>query len=89
MIIKKALYGLKSSGAAWRALFTTTLVDLGYTSTKADPDVWIRAQVKPDGFEYSELVLVYVNDIMVLYNSVLVQTHIPGSSLRKLILIPT
>jgi hypothetical protein len=66
MIIKKALYGLKSSGAAWRALFATTLTDLGYMSTKADPDVWIRAQVKPDGFEYYEMVLVYVDDIMVL-----------------------
>jgi hypothetical protein len=66
MVIKKALYGLKSSGAAWRALLDTTLVDLGYTSTKADPDVWIRAQVKPDGFEYYEMVLVYVDDIMVL-----------------------
>lgn len=27
MIIKKALYGLKSSGAAWRALFASMLVD--------------------------------------------------------------
>jgi hypothetical protein len=66
MIIKKALYGLKSSGAAWRALFATTLADQGYKSTKADPDVWIRPQVKPDGFEYYEMVLVYVDDIMVL-----------------------
>ena len=66
MIIKKALYGLKSSSAAWRALFAMTLTDLGYTSTKADPDVWIREQVKPDGFEYYEMVLVYVDNIMVL-----------------------
>ena len=43
-----------------------TLTDMGYQSTKADPDVWIRAQVKPDGFEYYEMVLVYVDDIMVL-----------------------
>jgi hypothetical protein len=42
------------------------LIDLGYTSTNVDPDVWIRAQVKPDGFEYYEMVLVYVDDIMVL-----------------------
>ena len=47
MIIKKALYGLQTSGTAWRALFTMTLIDLGYMSTKANPDVWIRAQVKP------------------------------------------
>jgi hypothetical protein len=49
MIIKKALYGLKSSGPAWRAIFATTLTDMGYQSTKADPDVWIRAQVLRDG----------------------------------------
>lgn len=66
IIIKKALYGLKSSGAAWRALFATTLSDLGYTSSNADPDVWIRPQVKPNGFEYYEFILVYVDDIMVL-----------------------
>ena len=39
MIIKKALYGLKSSRAAWRALLASTLCDMGLTSSKADPDV--------------------------------------------------
>jgi hypothetical protein len=64
MIIVKALYGLKSSGAAWRALLAQTLTELGYKSTRADPDVWIRPQVKPDGFEYYEMVLIYVDDIL-------------------------
>ena len=64
MIIKRALYGLKSSGAAWRAMLAQTLMDLGYVSTKADPDVWIKPQTKPNGFEYYELVLVYVDDIL-------------------------
>jgi hypothetical protein len=41
MIVKKALYGLKSSGAAFRAHLAETLYDLNYRSTKADPDVWI------------------------------------------------
>jgi hypothetical protein len=41
MIVKKALYGLKSSGAAFRAHLAETLYDLNYKSTKADPDVWI------------------------------------------------
>jgi hypothetical protein len=63
MIIEKALYGLKTSGAAWRALLASFLTELGYKSTKADPDVWIRAAVKPDGFEYYEILLVYVDDI--------------------------
>ena len=50
MIVKKTLYGLKSSCAAWRALFASTLADQGYKITKTDPDVWIRAQEKPNGF---------------------------------------
>jgi len=41
MIIVRALYGLKSSGAAWRATFAEKLAEIGYKSTKADPDVWI------------------------------------------------
>ena len=64
MIVKRALYGLKSSGASWRAMLAQTLGDLGYTSTRADPDVWIRPQTKPNGFEYYEMVLVYVDDIL-------------------------
>ncbi len=41
-----------------------TLFDLNYLPTKADPDVWIRPAVKPDSFEYYEMTLVYVDDIM-------------------------
>ena len=64
MIIRKALYGLKSSGAAFRAHLAESLYDLNYTPTKADPDVWIRPAVKANGFEYYEMVLVYVDDIL-------------------------
>ena len=63
-LVKKALYGLKSAGAAFRALLAETLYDLGYVPTKADPDVWLRPAVKPDGFEYYEIVLCYVDDIL-------------------------
>ena len=64
MVIRKALYGLKSSGAAFRAHLAETLYDLSYLPTKADPDVWIRPAVKPCGFEYYEMTLVYVDDIL-------------------------
>ena len=64
MIIVRALYGLKSSGAAFRALLAETLYDIGYKPTKADPDVWIRPGIKSDGFEYYELVLCYVDDVL-------------------------
>jgi len=66
VIIIKALYGLKSSGAAWRAHFAEFLHGMGYTSCLADPDVWYKAECKPNGFEYYSYILVYVDDILVV-----------------------
>jgi hypothetical protein len=48
-VITRALYGLKSSGAAWRSMFAASLQELGFTSCIADPDVWYRPATKPDG----------------------------------------
>ena len=64
LIIVRALYGLKSAGASWRAELAQLLADIGYTSTKADPDVWIRAATRDDGYEYYEMLFVYVDDIL-------------------------
>jgi hypothetical protein len=61
-----ALYGLKSSGAAWRAMFAGTLQDLQYKSSLTDPDVWFRPATKPNGMQYYEYIFVYVDDILVL-----------------------
>ena len=47
----RSLYGLKSSGAAWKKTLAQTLRDLGYVSSKADPDIWLKAETKPDGTE--------------------------------------
>jgi hypothetical protein len=63
-LVKKDLYGLKSAGAAFRALLAQTLYDIGYVPTKADPDVWLRPAVKADGFAYHEVVLRYVDDVL-------------------------
>ena len=65
MIVKKSHYGLKSSGAAFHSHLTQTLIDTGYTSTHGDLDVWIRPTTKKDGFEYYEIMLVYIDDITV------------------------
>ena len=46
MLVVQALYGLKSSGAAFRALLAEALYDLGYKSSVADPDVWLRPDIK-------------------------------------------
>lgn len=61
-VIVRALYGLKSSGAAWRSHFANDLRDMGFTSTLADPDVWLRPAIKKNGFKYYEYILVYVDD---------------------------
>jgi len=64
MLAKKALYGLKSSGAAFRAHLAEALHDLGYASSKGDPDIWIRPATKGNGATYYEMMLVYVDDLI-------------------------
>ena len=68
MVVKivRALYGLKSSGASWRAMFNSTILDMGFESTVADPDVYRRASAKADGFKYYEYILVYVDDVLII-----------------------
>jgi hypothetical protein len=44
--------------------------DLGYKSTKANPDVWLRKATKDDGYEYYEMLFVYVDDILALSHHV-------------------
>jgi hypothetical protein len=66
VVITRALYGLRSSGRAWRDHMASTLRDHGYASCKADPDVWMRAKTKPDGFKYWSYVLVYTDDLLVI-----------------------
>ena len=65
-IIVRALYGLKSSGAAFRAFLAERLDEMNFRSTNVDPDVWLRPSVKHDGEKYYEYVLVYVDDILTI-----------------------
>ena len=39
---------------------------MGFKSSVADPDFWIRPAVKPDGEEYYEYILMYVDDILTI-----------------------
>ena len=45
----RALYRLRSSGAAFRNRLASCMETLGYFPCKADPDVWMRAGRKSDG----------------------------------------
>ena len=39
---------------------------LGFTSSRADPDVWFRSAKQTTGEEYYEYVLLYVDDVLVI-----------------------
>jgi hypothetical protein len=77
--IVRALYGLKkSSGASWRNMLQQTIMEeLQFEPTIADPDVYRRYNRKPDGTAYWELLLVYVDDILIV-------SHEPQLHLQKL-----
>ena len=76
-IIVRALYGLQSAGAAFRAFLAEKLDEMQYKPTQADPDVWIRPAVKQDGEEYYEYVLVYVDDILCM-------SHQPDVTMKEI-----
>ena len=62
-IILQAMYGLKLAGARFGNHIADFMRLLGYEPCRADPDLWFKAQVRPnDGFEYYEYVLLYVDD---------------------------
>ena len=48
-----------------------------FQSIVADPDVWRRWATKPDGMDYYELLLVYMDDILLV-------NHDPKSTLDNL-----
>ena len=69
-MIVRALYGLKSSGAAFRAHLGKCMQGLGYEPCLADPDLWLRREVRPDDkFEYYSYILCYVDDITVVHHA--------------------
>jgi hypothetical protein len=52
-IVVRALYGLKSAGVTFRAHLASFMRQMGYTSCKADPDLWYKAETRPsDNFRY-------------------------------------
>ena len=52
-IIVRTLYGLKSSGAAFRALLAETLHDLGCVTSYDGLDVRARSGIKQDGMKWT------------------------------------
>jgi hypothetical protein len=61
LIIVKALYGLRSSGAHWHDRFADCLRDMGFMPLKAEPDIWMHKN--GDVYEY---IGVYVDDLAII-----------------------
>ena len=59
LIIHKALYGLRNSGACYHSKWADAMVKLGFSPSRSDPDVWMKD--KGDHYEY---VVVYVDDLL-------------------------
>ena len=61
-----SLYGLKSSGFSWREALAEAFWSMEFRPTLADPNVWIRRVQKPDGYEHYEMLLCYVDDVLIV-----------------------
>ena len=63
VIIKKALYGLATSARQWNITLGDSIRNLGFTPTRADPDLWIRLNEKEGKYEY---IATYVDDLIIV-----------------------
>ena len=71
-LIVRALYGLKSAGAAFRAHLADCMRQLEYTPCLADPDLWLKRTYNPmTKSSYYSYVLIYVDDILVIHHDAL------------------
>jgi hypothetical protein len=77
-LIVRALYGLKSAGAAFRNHLAECIKHLGWHPCRADRDLWMKAETHhDDGVSYWAYILIYVDNILCVH-------HDPGSPLAKL-----
>ena len=65
-IVKRALYGMKSSGGDFRNHLRDCMGHMGYKSCLADADLLMRPTKLDNGTEYYEYILLYVNDCLVV-----------------------
>ena len=65
-LIVRALYGMKSSGAAWCDMISSYLHrEMGFTMCMADNDIWFKASTKSNGEKYYTYICIYVDDILI------------------------
>jgi hypothetical protein len=65
-LIIRALYGLKSAGAAFHTHLASFMHQMGYILCKANPDLWYKAETRPqNNVWYYAYLLCYIDDILV------------------------
>ena len=60
--LKRALYGLKTTSRSFHEFFAECLMRIGFTPTRADPDLWYR---KSDDYEGDDYMATHVDDIII------------------------
>ena len=96
----RALYGLKSSGAAWRKMFSDFIVnELNFTPSKADPDVYMRRATRgptkaeldtdahiagSDGKPSGDAPVDYYEYLLVYVDDVLLVSHDPKRTMEAI-----
>ncbi|KAL7476000.1 hypothetical protein ACHAW6_001889 [Cyclotella cf. meneghiniana] len=68
-VIVRALYGLKSSGAAFRVHLAGCPCKMKYCLFPADPDLWLKEQTDWKGNHYYVYILCYVDDLLVVHHN--------------------
>ena len=63
MIIQRSISRLNIFGAAWRSKLTEILKSLGYKSSEADYNVWIKCNFTPNGYPCYKCMIFYVDDL--------------------------
>ena len=61
LVIQRALYGLRSSGARWWERLSDVLIEMGFTPSRAESDIWMR-ECNGDHYEY---IARYVDDLAI------------------------
>ena len=69
-LVVRALYGLKSAGASFRNHLAECMINLGYSSCLADPDLCFEEKTCPsDSATYYAYSLLYVDDCLVIHHA--------------------
>ncbi|MGH3053654.1 MAG: reverse transcriptase domain-containing protein, partial [Gaiellaceae bacterium] len=64
VVLRRALYGLKTSGYEWHAHFSNTLRLIGFHPTKGDPNLWIMPVE-----DWYEFICTHIDDFVIASRS--------------------